>query len=459
MTVSRAVGYARISKDDTLEGRGVGRQTDDITDVCARNGWDLVDVLVDNDVSASRYSTKARPGYQRLVELIASGEIDRAVIYDVDRLLRQPRQLEDLIDLCESRNGTFELHNVHGELDLRTGSGRFVARVLVSKAAMESDDLSRRLRRAFDQKAAEGRPHGARAFAYEPDGVTVRESEAVLLRQAAADVLAGVSLAAIARRWNDMGVLTPQRSRPWGSTVVKAVLTNPRHAGLRVHRGEVIGPAVWPAVLDRDVHERLVAVLTSRPKAGPRRRRAFTGLVVAPNGLPLDRGKVGDRPVYRGVRRPERPADLVSISAEPLERMVLNAVFEVVERGQLAELAGEQQARREAPPDIASIEEDLRLLAADFGRGRVSRAEWLAARRPLEDRLADARQQIPTDVDVDLGNLRERWDGMDVDAQRAVLRRLIDRIVVQPARKLGPQPMQPGVGRIDPDRVQIIWAE
>jgi hypothetical protein len=78
------------------------------------------------------------------------------------------RQLEDLIDLCETRNGAFQLHNVNGEMDLVTSSGRFVARMLVAKAAMESDDLSRRLRRSFDQKAAEGRPHGARAADHPP---------------------------------------------------------------------------------------------------------------------------------------------------------------------------------------------------------------------------------------------------------------------------------------------------
>jgi DNA invertase Pin-like site-specific DNA recombinase len=244
----RAVGYARISKDDTLEGRGAARQTEDIAAVCDREGWQLTEVLTDNDVSASRYSRKPRPGFSRLVDLIDNGAVDRAVVYDVDRLLRQPRQLEDLIDLCEKRNGAFQLHNVNGEMDLVTSSGRFVARMLVAKAAMESDDLSRSLRRSFDQKAAEGRPHGARAFGYEPDGMTIRDSEAALFRQAAADILAGASLNEIAKRWNDLGVRTPQRHRQWDGSVVKVTLTGPRHAGLRVHRGEVIGLVPgWPA--------------------------------------------------------------------------------------------------------------------------------------------------------------------------------------------------------------------
>jgi site-specific DNA recombinase len=52
--VLKAIGYARISKDDTLEGRGVARQTEDIAAVCDRHGWELGETITDNDISASR---------------------------------------------------------------------------------------------------------------------------------------------------------------------------------------------------------------------------------------------------------------------------------------------------------------------------------------------------------------------------------------------------------------------
>ena len=459
----KAVGYARISKDDRLEGRGVQRQSEDIAEVCERHQWELVEVLTDNDVSASRYSTKARPGYARLLGLIESGAVDRAVVYDVDRLLRQPRELEDLIDLCESRNGAFELHNVNGELDLMTGSGRFVARVLVGKAAMESDDLSRRLKRSFDQKAAEGLPHGARAFGYEPDGMTVRASEAELFVQAADDVLEGTSLNEIARRWNGMGVLTPQRQRLWSGTVVKAVLTNPRHAGLRVHRREVVGPGKWPPLIDRDKHERLVAHLTARRARRPPRRTAFTGLITDPDGVPLDRDVVRGRPSYRGHRRPGREAAPVQIAAEPLERLILEMMFSAIDEGKLSQVAQRQRSRRVAAPDLASIEEDLRGLAEDFGEGRISRGEWLAARGPLEARLQAAQAVTKDQCDADLSaeltvELRDRWPDLDVDRQREILRLVFRKIVIHPALKRGgPQPMIDGIGRIDARRVDPDW--
>jgi site-specific DNA recombinase len=485
--VLKAVGYARISKDDTLEGRGVARQTEDIVAVCERHGWDLVEVLTDNDISASRYSKKARPGYERLVEMIRAGAVDRAVVYDVDRLLRQPRQLEDLIDLCEERNGAFQLHNVNGELDLVTSSGRFIARVLVGKAAMESDDLSRRLRRAFDQKAAEGQPHGARGFGYDPDGMTVREAEADLIRRAAVDVLDGASLNEIARRWNVAGTRTPQSGRLWSGTVVKLVLTNPRQAGLRVHRrgtpDEATYPAAWPAIIDRATHDRLVAHFKMSRHRTPPRRTAFTGLIrSAETGLPLDRDVVRGRPTYRAHNRPDRAAGNVTISAEPLERLIVEMLCEAVESGDLAPRVADQRHRQQAAPDLAAIEVDLRGLAEDFGEGRITRAEWMVARGPLENRLkaAQAAVEAAETNSVVQGlsfDLRARWPELDVDRQRAILAAVFEAVLVhpgvgghetfeggqcercatRPGRRGGPAPMVEGIGRIDLDRVDVRW--
>jgi hypothetical protein len=339
-------------------------------------------------------------------------------------------------------------------MDLVTGSGRFVARMLVAKAAMESDDLSRRLKRASDQRAAEGRPHGARAFGYEQDGVTIRASEAELLRRAAGDVLDGTSLNTIARRWNALGVLTPQRSKLWTGTIVKAVLTNPRHAGLRVHRGEVVGPAVWSAVIDRTTHDRLVAHLTAPRPRTPSRRTPFTGVIRdAATGVPLDRDVVRGRPTYRGHKRPGREATNVSIAAEPLEALIVEMLFVAIEDGELGRRMKPPAA--EPPPDLAPIEEDLRSLAEDFGAGVITRGEWMAARGPLEGRLLAAQAQLERDLrdrvlaPIDV-NLRATWPTLDVDRQRAILAAVFDRILIHPAERKG------GPG-IDPARVEPVW--
>ena len=58
-------------------------------------------------------------------------------------------------------------------------------------------------------------------FGYLPGGVDICEEEATLIREAAAAFLAGESLAAICRRWNDAGVATPQAGKQWAGSVLR----------------------------------------------------------------------------------------------------------------------------------------------------------------------------------------------------------------------------------------------
>ena len=56
--------------------------------------------------------------------------------------------------------------------------------------------------------APTGAPHGGgtRPFGFEDDRVTIRESEAVLIREAATRVLTGETLYAIRKDWIERGV-------------------------------------------------------------------------------------------------------------------------------------------------------------------------------------------------------------------------------------------------------------
>ena len=46
------------------------------------------------------------------------------------------------------------------------------------------------------------------------------------------------------------------------------MLVSPRIAGLREHNGEVAGEAMWPAIIDRATHDRLVGLLGDRSRRG-----------------------------------------------------------------------------------------------------------------------------------------------------------------------------------------------
>lgn len=54
--------------------------------------WPVLDRYIDDDRSA--YSGKPRPERRRLLDDIRAGTVDAVIVYDLDRLPRQPKELE-----------------------------------------------------------------------------------------------------------------------------------------------------------------------------------------------------------------------------------------------------------------------------------------------------------------------------------------------------------------------------
>jgi site-specific DNA recombinase len=123
-TAVRVAVYCRISQDGEGQGLGVARQEADCRRLAERRGWDVVEVYVDNDLSA--YSGKARPGYQRLLADIEAGKVEAVVAWHPDRLHRSPVELEAFIDLVE-RSGVGVETVQAGRVDLATPAGRMNA--------------------------------------------------------------------------------------------------------------------------------------------------------------------------------------------------------------------------------------------------------------------------------------------------------------------------------------------
>src|SRR5206468_683281 len=134
---ARAGIYARISSDREQDGLAVGRQLEDCERVAAERGWRVVERYVDQDVSA--YKSRVRPAYRRMLSDLRSGSIDGVIVYHLDRLHRQPRELEEFFGVCRAA-GVDDLACVTGRINLADSDGRFQARILGAVAAKESDD-------------------------------------------------------------------------------------------------------------------------------------------------------------------------------------------------------------------------------------------------------------------------------------------------------------------------------
>lgn len=447
-TPQNAVIYARISDDREGAAAGVARQEADARALAERLGWTVSEVVIENDTSAYKRRRVAlpngrtelrviRPGFRRLLDLIAAGEVDGLIAYDLDRTARDPRDLEDLIDAVESRHPRLPVESVSGSLRLANDSDVTMARVMVAVANKASRDSSRRIKRKHEELAQAGKfaGGGARRYGYEPDGVTVREDEAEVIRLAAARVLAGESATSICKDFDAQCIL-PVRATSWSSRALIDILTSPRIAGLRVHRGEVVGKAAWPPIVDQDTHEALVAELRTRSRGAgkPALRHWCNGLLWCGRcGHYLSAGYVRAG-VHRYWCNPKRGGcGRVAISSQ-VEGEVESQVLAYLTRPDVLNTLAHGRSESSAEDTRAAVAEDeaqLRTLSRMWAEKQITLDEYAEARTIIERRIKAARGSllsvVPDRVRAVLSSsdVTETWRFLEPSTRREVARAVL----------------------------------
>ena len=468
----RCVAYVRISEDRTGAGLGVERQLQDIKALAARLGWSIVKVFDDNDVSA--YSGKRRKGYRAMLKFLAEGKADAVAVWHMDRLYRNPLELEELISLCEHRDLTVSTVTA-GDLDLGTPSGRMVARVLVSMAKHESEHKGSRVRRAAQQRAEAGRfSGGPRRFGFKADGVTLDLREAVAIARATEMILVGGSVRAVARYLNDQGITTSQ-GHAWQPVGTRDMLLRPRNAGLREHQGEVIGKAAHPAIVSESEWRAVVAILTNptrRTARDNKTRWLGSCIYLCPCGSPMTCRKANNQPTYTCSRRGGTGATHTARAAGALDRHIAGLVIDRLSRADAADLlpstnTGVDLAALSA--ERAALVERQNEAAGMFAAGVLSGAQLAAATAvlnaeisALDAQLADAATISPLAALVGAADVEAAWNGLDLDTQRAIVRSLV-RVTILPGRRGRPVGFKPNGGDpngyFDVNAVRVEWIE
>jgi site-specific DNA recombinase len=442
----------------------VERQLEDCERLAERKGWLIVDRFVDDDVSA--WSGKHRPEYARCLEALDSGLLDGLLVYDLDRLHRQPRELEDFIVLCEQRKLT-NVASVSGEIDLTTADGQFQARILGAVAKKESDDKSRRIRRKHEELAAAGKVSGggSRPYGYEADKRTIRASEAAIVRECARRFLAGESIRAIASDLHERQIPTVGGGA-WSPQTLRRMLASARIAGQREHKGEVVASAEWPGIISPTDSARIRAKLADPERRTNRSARRYLLTRLLKCGLCgeylVARPRSGGQRRYACAAGPGfSGCGHVYLTAEDAERWLLDACFYRLDTPELAAaLAGAndnpeaERWQQEADDAQAQLEE----LAAAYGKREITMGEYRAAREPIEQRRSAARRQLAkasriTVLDGYVGNaeaLRAQWDSLDLTRQHAIVSAVVDYVEVAPAER-------PGYNRLDESRLRPFW--
>lgn len=459
--------YCRISHDVTGEAIGVRRQERECRALAQRRDLTVVEVLVDNDISA--YSGVPRPAYQQLLGLIRADAIHAVLAWHPDRLHRSLKELEEFIAAVD-KHSVEVFTCTAGDVDLSTPIGRMIARQLGTFARYESEHRSERSVAGKRDAAKRGRwpagpPYGydlERDAAGHPVGngrLVIVPGQAKVIHEAARRVLAGEAVYSICKDLQQRGVPSP-KGGAWRPPSLSAILVSPTAAGLRDYKGEFTAKGLWNPILSMEDH------LALRQRLADNRRTkglrpARKNLLV--NGL-LRCGLCGYHLTSMVSSQSYRPKYVclktvasdgcngIAIAGNPLEAHIVSALFDRIGHESMAKLIANHKAFGREVQRRTTIETRLLLIAELFADGHITRAEWIATRHSLSEQL----RQIPNHP-AHLGGLtlgepadmHREWARLPMDRRRELLHLVIDKVVVGRATSRGPA--------FDPCRIVIHW--
>jgi hypothetical protein len=270
-------------------------------------------------------------------------------------------------------------------------------------------------------------------------------------------VLDGATLSSVAADLNERGVVN-SIGRLWTVTPLRRLLLNPRHAGRAVSKGKDYGEGDWPALIDPDVHDRLVMLL----RDPGRRQTASTTVRYLLSGLARC-GRCGER-MFATTYTGKRDRYMIYRCTAGKGHLVrkLDLVDDLVERTILARLARPDAALLFAP-DVDL--DGLRGRAVDLRARRDAIAAMLAdgllspdAARVQAQKLTGELVAVEREIDAATGtgplaplatsdDIAATWAGLDLLARRAVVDTLCT-VTIRPQ----------GKGQtFDPTAVEITW--
>ncbi|MEV7105387.1 recombinase family protein [Streptomyces atroolivaceus] len=421
--------YVRLSQDRHGDSLGVERQEAECRAFAEARGWTVREVLSDNDISATK--GKVRPGFEALL----MSKPEAVLVWHTDRLIRVTRDLERVIDLGVN------VHAIHaGHLDLSTPAGRAVARTVTAWATYEGEQKAIRQVAANVQAARAGKPYtaGIRPFGYGDDHMAVIAEEAAAIVEGAQMILAGESLSAVARAWNEAGLISPRskaqstKADGWTLRGVKNLLTSPRYIGQRTYRGDVIGEAEWPAILDEVTHYACVAILNSPDRfSGGRRTGRVPGTLLAGIALCGECGETVNGRGYRGAPVYGCKATHTRTPRELADKRVGNSVlarlaFPDFLPSILAANAEQDGDSAGLHVEAKNLRERLDGLALAYAEGAISLSQMTAGTEAIrakldavEGKLTNVTGLPPIDPVAGIAGLIEGWPNLPLPTRRA----------------------------------------
>lgn len=291
--------YLRVSQDRSGRARSVEEQHDDNLRAGEQHGFSINgEAYSDVSLSASRYATKVRGDFARLLSDLEHGRFgaDVLVLWESSRGSRRVGEWATLIDRLQDAGVLVHVTTARRTYDCAVARDRKTLLEDAVDAEYASDKASDAILRAAAATAARGEPHGRIPYGYRREyavsdrgrrllvGQFPEPAEAAVVMELFDRLRHGHSLKAIARDFDIRGIRT-RSGKAFDAQHLRDLALRPAYGGLRTHQpgnrnGRYQGPldgavtSTWPALVDAETFHAVRAMLqdpqrrTSRPGRG-----------------------------------------------------------------------------------------------------------------------------------------------------------------------------------------------
>lgn len=214
----RALGYLTVDRD-RVDDPQVEQYAEQISRVCARRGWSLLEVVREIE---SDDRGLGRPALEYTLRRLEAGDASRLVVPRLERLCHSMTELGVILGQLQERHA--HLLCVEPEIDTASEAGRTVIDVLLAVSGSERQRLAERTRKGLmsaRRKRSRSRP--------------AVEDRPKLKEQILAMREKGMTLQQIADTLNEEGVPTLRGGSRWRPSSL--------HAAIGYKRGHGPGPA------------------------------------------------------------------------------------------------------------------------------------------------------------------------------------------------------------------------
>ena len=453
-------------RKEIQKARSIEEQNKANREECERHGWTIADRYTDPGLSASRFATKDRPEYQRLMADVNTGKLDVVVLWESSRGGRELEAWAQFLNACRATKTGIYI-TTHARLyDMANGRDwRSLAEDGVD-SGYESEKTSLRTRRHAAAAMLAGAPFGHCPYGYErvydpktrelieqrsstepaKPGDEPGMTKADVVRYIFREIARGTPLNAIRKWLIDQGIPAPEGGE-WGRSAIQQMAKNPVYIGKRTWiRHEGLLDASWPAIVHDETFWTVQRILND-----PKRRTTRAGGVRHMLSFFATCGQCGQELMAAGpnAKSPSAiyrcPSGHVHIRADWLDEYIIMALAERISRQDAYPLTADSgresgSARTDAAQLQARLNEHADLSAA----GKITPLSFARIEQKLLAEIADAERRAkllsvpPVFREVAGGQYEEvkaKIDALTVAGRKELCRAVFARVSVNPRTK------------------------